>query len=145
MAANLARITFDVWSTGADLHLQVMLDGIDIWSGYPVPETSTVSYDFDDDTEQNHVLEFIMLGKQPEHTVIDEAGLILQDRCIHIDNMAFDGIQLGHMFTEVAKYHHDTNGTTDPLEDRFFGTMGCNGRVEMRFSTPIYLWLLENM
>jgi hypothetical protein len=49
------------------------------------------------------------------------------------------------MVTEVAAYHHDTNGSTAPVTDSFYGTMGCNGRVEMRFTTPIYLWLLENM
>jgi hypothetical protein len=49
------------------------------------------------------------------------------------------------MVTEVAAYHHDTNGSTGAVTDSFYGTMGCNGRVEMRFRTPIYLWLLENM
>jgi hypothetical protein len=140
-----SRLSLDVSATGPDLHLQVILDGQIIWDGYPKAEIETVNHDFDDQTEQEHVLEFHMQGKLPEHTLLDETGRILQDRCIRIENFSFDDIALGHMFVEVTQYHHDHNGTTDLVTDRFYGTMGCNGRVEMRFYTPIYLWLLENM
>ena len=136
---------FDVRATGPDLNLQVKLDGNIIWDGYPDLEVQTVSHDFDDDAEQDHVLEFLMHNKLPEHTVIDSTGMILQDRCIHISRMCFDDIELGHTFHEITQYYHDHNGTTDPITDQFYGTMGCNGRIEMRFSTPIYLWLLENL
>ena len=140
-----ARLCFDVSATGPDLYLQVFLDKHVIWQGYPDAEIETVSHDFDDNTEQDHVLEFRMQGKLPEHTVLAEDNTILHDRCIHIGRVSFDGIELGHLFTEVSLYHHDRNGTTDPVTEKFYGQMGCNGRVEMRFSTPIYLWLLENM
>ena len=140
-----ARLEFDICATGPALHLQIQLDDNIIWNGYPGLETQTVSHDFDDDTEQDHVLEFLMQNKLPEHTVIDLAGMILQDRCIHISRVSFDEIELGHLLAKVTEYHHDHNGTTDPVTEKFYGVMGCNGRVEMRFSTPIYLWLLQNM
>ena len=140
-----ARFSFDVWTTGADLRLQVKLDGIILWEDTPSIEKQTVCVDFDDHTEQDHILELVMLGKLPEHTVIDSQGVILQDRCLHFDNVSFDNIQLGHIFTEASQYHHDHNGTTDPVTDSFYGVMGCNGCVKMQFSTPIYLWLLENI
>jgi hypothetical protein len=127
------------------LRLQVILDDHIIWDDYPQIEIQTITHDFEDARDGEHVLELKMQGKRPEHTCIDPAGNIIQDRYINISNFAFDEIQLGHMFTEVTRYYHDHNGTTEPIEDRFFGTMGCNGRVELRFSTPIYLWLLENM
>ena len=142
---STARLAFDVSATGPDLHLDVMLDGIIIWSGYPGSEKETICHDFDDTAEQDHVLQFVMEGKLPEHTRIDAAGAILEDRCIQITNVTFDEFQLGHMFTQVSQYHHDHNGTTEAKIDQFYGEMGCNGRIEMPFSTPIYLWLLENM
>ena len=49
------------------------------------------------------------------------------------------------MLVEQAVYTHDFNGTQPEIEDTFFGEMGCNGTVSLRFTTPIYLWLLENM
>ena len=140
-----ACLTFDVHATGPDLRLQVIFDDHIIWDDYPVTEIKTVSHDFDDDTEQSHVLAFVLSGKQAEHTVINTPGLILQDRCIHITNMACDNIQLGHVFSALTQYHHDHNGTTAPITQQFYGIMGCNGRAELRFSTPVYLWLLENM
>jgi hypothetical protein len=104
-----------------------------------------LSHSVDDDDEVEHVLCFEMSGKLPAHTRVSEAGEILGDRVITVSDVAFDGIALGHFFNEVTEYHHDFNGSADAVVDKFFGTMGCNGRVELRFTTPIYLWLLESM
>jgi len=49
------------------------------------------------------------------------------------------------MFTELATYTHDFNGTKELTQEKFYGVMGCNGTVSLKFATPIYLWLLENM
>ena len=145
MADVKAKLSFCAAASGPDLRLIVRLDDSVIYEACPVAESAAVAYEFDDAEERDHVLSFEMQGKLPEHTKVTEAGEILEDRSITITNIAFDDIQLGHMVTEVAQYYHDTNGTTGSVIDPFYGTMGCNGRVEMRFSTPIYLWLLENM
>jgi hypothetical protein len=145
MANVKSKLSFCVAASGPDLRLIVRLDDSVIYEACPVAESAAVVYEFDDAEERDHVLSFEMQGKLPEHTKINEAGEILKDRSITITDIAFDDIQLGHMFTEVAHYHHNTNGTTDAVIDKFHGTMGCNGRVDLRFTTPIYLWLLENM
>jgi hypothetical protein len=64
---------------------------------------------------------------------------------LSIANVTMDGIKLGHMFSEKTCYYHDFNGAELLAEHNFFGVMGCNGYVSLKFSTPIYLWLLENM
>jgi hypothetical protein len=97
----------------------------------------------DDDAE--HELRLIMKHKLPEHTRVDEAGIILSDARLIIKDMAFDEIQLGHMFTEQAVYKHDFNGTGPSIQDKFYGELGCNGTVTMKFQSPVYLWLLEHM
>jgi len=145
MADVPATLSFCVAASGPNLRLIVRLDDSVIYEACPVAEPSAVAYEFNDDKEDNHVLSFEMLDKLPDHTTINEDGEILQDRCVTITDIAFDGIQLGHIVTEVAQYYHDTNSTKEPVIDRFYGVMGCNGRVEIPFSTPIYLWLLENM
>jgi hypothetical protein len=139
------RLSFDVSATGPDLRLIVSLDQVVVWDGYPGSDPVMVEHLFDDNVEGDHVLTFDMRGKRPEHTKIDSAGMIIQDRCISITNIAFDDIRLGHTVTSVSHYHHNNNDTTEPVSETFYDVMGCNGRVEMRFSTPIYLWLLENM
>jgi hypothetical protein len=104
-----------------------------------------VQHDFDDSEQADHVLSLEMRGKRSEHTKLDSTGTILEDRCIEVSNISFDDIPLGHLITAVSQYSHTHNDTTATVTEPFYGTMGCNGRVEIRFSTPIYLWLLENM
>ena len=142
---NTSILTFTVQSTGPDLHLTVKLDDHIIYDRSPGDSPEHISYSFDDSVETEHLLSFEMSGKLPEHTTISESGEITQDRLIKISDVAFDDIVLGQVFIESAKYRHDYNGTGNFVEEKFYGEMGCNGRVEMRFTTPIYLWLLENM
>ena len=97
------------------------------------------------DDEAEHVLRFVMKNKKPEHTKIDEQGNIIQDACITITDLAFDELTLGYIFTKLASYTHDTNGTAEEAGYKFFGEMGCNGTVRLEFNTPIYLWYLEHM
>ena len=121
------------------------LDDAVIYHCEPGAEPTIVTHEFDDEQEGPHALVFEMTGKLPSHTLLDAQGEITQDRSIMITDLAFDDIQLGHLFTEVARYCHDHNGTTSPVIDTFYGVMGCNGQITVEFSTPIYLWLLENM
>jgi hypothetical protein len=87
----------------------------------------------------------VLKNKTQDHTTVDEHGNIVSDAVLSIANMSVDEIKLGHMFFEQTCYHHDTNGSQLFIKDKFFGSMGCNGHVSMKFSTPLYLWLLENM
>jgi len=140
-----SELSFVVQSTGPDLHLTVKLDDKIIYDGFPGKIPEKVTWVFDDSGESTHLLCFKMSGKMPEHTTISASGEILQDRVIKIEDIAFDDIILGHMVTELAKYHHDFNGTSENTVQKFYGAMGCNGTVQLEFATPIYLWLLENM
>ena len=95
--------------------------------------------------EDDHELRFVMKNKTIDHTQIDEHGTIIQDTRITIQNLCFDEIALGQVFVDHAEYTHDFNGTKDSVTEKFYGEMGCNGTVSLKFTTPIYIWLLENM
>jgi hypothetical protein len=64
---------------------------------------------------------------------------------LSIANISFDDIKIEQLVIDQSVYHHSFNGSQAPIEDKFFGDMGCNGHVSLPFTTPIYLWLLENM
>jgi hypothetical protein len=49
------------------------------------------------------------------------------------------------MITQQATYTHNFNGAGAETQEKFYGEIGCNGIVSLKFSTPIYLWLLEHM
>ena len=139
-------VKFDLTSSdyAAALGFDVLLDDKVLLSIEHVKEATPVSVEIDDD-EGKHEFKFVMKNKTQEHTVVDENSNIIKDAMLSIANVTFDEIKLGHMFVEQSVYHHSFNGSQAPVEDKFFGDMGCNGYVSLRFDTPIYLWLLENM
>jgi hypothetical protein len=98
-----------------------------------------------DNVETDHTLKIVLKNKLSEHTTISESGEILHDACLEIAKLTFDDIELGQIVNELTVYEHDFNGTQQLSKHKFFGTMGCNGTVTLKFSTPVYLWLLENM
>ena len=95
--------------------------------------------------EGEQELKFIMKNKTMDHTTVDENNKIVNDACLNISNFTIDSAELGHTFLEQCKYHHDFNGTQDPVVDKFYGDMGCNGTLIFLFQSPIYLWLVMNM
>ena len=139
-------ITFDLDSSDYTLPLgfDVLLNNNVVFTTEHVAEPTTVTIDISDD-EGEYELKFVLKNKTQDHTQVDEQGNILSDAILSVSNIAFDNIKLGHMFFEQTVYHHDFNGSRDPIEDEFYGTMGCNGYVSLKFATPIYIWLLENM
>ena len=98
-----------------------------------------------DAKEGDQELKFIMKNKTMDHTTVDENNKIVKDACLNISNFTIDSVKLGHTFLEQCKYRHNFNGTQDPVEDKFYGDMGCNGTLIFLFQSPIYPWLVMNM
>ena len=142
---SASSITFDLASTdySAKLAFDVLLNNTVVFATEHVAQPTTVEFDIADD-EGEHELKFVLKNKTHVHTTIDNHGKITSDAMLSIANMSIDGIKLGHMFSEQTHYHHDTNGSQLLAEHKFFGSMGCNGYVSLKFSTPIFLWLLTN-
>lgn len=128
----------------AKLGMEIWLDNLPIYDNNHVSDSQQLTYEFSD-SDGEHELRFVMKNKTIDQTQIDEKGEILKDACLTISDVAFEGIELGHMFIEQTLYTHNFNGTREEVTEKFYGSMGCNGTVNLKFTTPIYLWLLENM
>ena len=129
----------------ANLRLEVFCDGASAAVFEPV-HNHKFTYTFADSVElTDHRIEFVMTGKTQDHTQVDHAGNITSDCLIYITNKQFENIDVNYAFDSHAVYHHDFNGTAAAVQDGFSGIMGCNGRVSFEFTTPIYLWMLENL
>jgi hypothetical protein len=144
--SDTVNIAFDINTTDADAEL-----GVEIWIDtdcvYQTRHVTTphhFSHSIIDD-EAEHELRIVMLGKNQQHTVIDDQGNITKDAWIIITNPKIDKIEVAQLFNEKTVYTHDFNGTQPESQHQFYGVMGCNGTVSLQFTTPIYLWLLENM
>ena len=140
-------ITFNLATTDAtaELGFEAWIDQRKFLDVDHVKETQPVTVELDDQDDTEHELRLVLKNKTTAHTCIDEHGNILTDARLVITDMAFDEIRLGHMFFEQAVYTHNFNGTGKTTQVKFYGEMGCNGTVSLKFATPMYLWLLEHM
>ena len=144
---NTSALSFDIDTTNASaaIPIAVWIDDNCIFQTGHLKELHKVVHKINDDDEGEHKLRIVMSGKSAEHTKIDSSGNILQDVMLTILNFDIDGIDVNQLFQDKIIYTHDFNGTQPETTDTFHGYMGCNGTLSLNFSTPMYLWLLENM
>lgn len=137
------KFSFDVEPTNESLNVSILLDDKIVWQKV-VDQLYKVDISCGDD-DKAHSLVLRLNNKLPAHTKIDSLGNIINDSNIKFSNFKFDDIDISNPFIENAVYKHNFNGTGPDTIGKFFGEMGCNGTVEFKFTTPFYLWLLENM
>ena len=130
--------------SSAPLGLEAWIDDHKFFDLAHVTESQEISTEINND-QAEYVLRLIMKNKTPACTKVNDTGEIVQDARLVIEGIAFDDIKLGHVFTELATYTHDFNGTGPETKEKFYGEMGCNGTVRLEFTTPIYFWILEHM
>jgi hypothetical protein len=139
---------FSVTITPSDpavpLGMEVWLDGDKIFDQAHVSQTEKFSHDMSDQ-DGEHELQFVLKNKLRKHTQLDANKNIIKDASIRIDDIMFEEIDIKKIVTDQAEYQHNFNGHGVDTIEKFYGEMGCNGTVTLKFSTPIYLWLLEKM
>ena len=140
-------ITFNLATTDATalLGFEAWIDERKFLDLDHVKETQSVTVELADQDDVEHELRLVLKNKTTAHTQVDEHGNIVADARLVITDLAFDEIRLGHMLIEQAVYTHEFNGHGKYSKEKFYGEMGCNGTVILKFTTPMYLWLLEHM
>ena len=140
------KISFDIETSDAEcpIGIEIWLDDAVLLSNNHVQEKIAFDYNIGDD-DGEHELRVVLTGKTADHTKVDEAGNIVKDATLQISNVVIDDIDINQLFLEKCVYTHNFNGTQPEIADTFHGVAGCNGTISFEFSTPIYLWLLENM
>ena len=130
--------------TSVPVGFEVLLDGKSMFQTEHVVGPCQITFDINDDEAVN-TLQFVMSGKTEQHTTVDDNSNITSDTLLKISNVQVDDIILDQFLNKLVEYTHDFNGTQESTNDKFYGTMGCNGTAKFEFTTPFYLWLLENM
>jgi hypothetical protein len=138
------RCDLSTSNSAVPLGFEVLFDGKSVFKTDHVKESCQVTFDINDD-ESSHKLQFVMTGKTQEHTSVDEQGNITSDALLKISNVSVDDIDITLLLNDQSKYSHNFNGSQTEIEEKFYDNMGCNGTVTFEFTTPFYLWLLENM
>lgn len=130
--------------TSAPLGMEILLNDISKFKIDHITQTCEIKFDIDD-VDATQKLQFVLFGKTADHTKLDAQGNIVADALVKINSITIDGIDIDQLFIDRNHYSHNFNGTQSTTAGKFYGSMGCNGTVTFEFSTPIYLWLLENM
>jgi len=129
-----------------DIVLEVYFDQIKLFQSTAQEKIQTIIYDFDEDVA-DHELRLVMSGKNSTHTKIDSNGQIVSDVFFKINHLEFEELDMRELFClgRRSRYSHSFNSTQPEFDDEFYGEIGCNGTVFIPFSTPIYLWLNDNL
>ena len=126
------------------LGLEIWIDNQKLFDQAHVQENHRISTDFSD-SDGEHELRLVLKNKLSEHTRVDANNTIVSDARISVSNIEFEGIALNQLVPALAEYQHNFNGTGELSVHKFYGELGCNGTVSLKFTTPVYLWLLEHM
>jgi len=103
-------------------------------------------------SEYNLIIE--RSGKAKNQTVINEKGDILKDQLLHIKAIEIDEIDIGTLIYEgvyTPEYPEpwatQQRESGNDLKDSFTNVtqMGFNGTWSLKFESPFYMWLLENL
>ena len=140
------NISFDIETSDATcpLGIEILIDNTVLLKNDHVQEKIKFSHDIlDHDGE--HELQIVIYGKTSDHTKVDEAGNIVKDATLQISNVVIDEIDVNQLVLDKCLYTHNFNSTQPEIADTFHGVAGCNGTISLKFATPVYLWLLENM
>ena len=127
------------------LNLSVWINQECVWDSLPIDQKTVFSQEIPDDQEQEYCVKITMSGKTDQHTTIDEQGNIIKDALLTFGQFELMGIDISNIVENNARYRHNHNGHSDEIDQHFAMSMGCNGTVEIRFTAPAYLWLLENL
>ena len=105
------------------------------------------------ENETSHTLNIIRTGKTEQETVL-ENDTIIKDQLLNIKYMEIDEIDLGALtydgvytpeYPERWATQQRDKGVNLPKSFKNVTQMGHNGIWTFNFTSPFYMWLLENL
>lgn len=93
--------------------------------------------------ESEHKIIVEMYNKKDGDTVLDDQDNILNDVILNIDGISIDDIELDQIIWSKSVYYPNSEYAPNQLTDCV--NLGWNGCWELTFSSPVYLWFLENL
>jgi len=118
--------------------VKVKLDSVVLFQG-EISEPVKVTHDVNL-TEGNHEIEVILTNKDGRRDTVIEDGKIIKDMLVTVDSVLLDDIDLGYLITTKSSYV-----TTEGESYSNMTSLGWNGSWTLPFTSPVYMWLLENL
>ncbi len=97
-------------------------------------------------TEGDHELKIRLENKTNADTVI-ENGEVVKDMLLNIDDITIDDISLGNLLWGAEYVLDKPQEYKGQMIDHLDGcvNLGWNGTYVFKFSSPLYIWLLEKL
>jgi hypothetical protein len=102
---------------------------------------------------KEYTLKIVRSAKDTRQTVVED-GKIVRDQLLHIKSIEIDEIDIGALvyegvytpaYPEPWATQQRSTGKDLPVSFKNVTTMGHNGIWELKFTSPFYMWLLENL
>ena len=116
-------------------------------------EPTLIEFTHDCESDKSHNLSLIRTNKNVKET-INENGDLLKDQLLHIKSIEIDEIDLGSLLFEgvyrpqypepwATQQREAGNNIPETLKNSV--DLGHNGTWTFSFTSPFYMWLLENL
>jgi len=159
MATEKIKFKLELYSTfwRKAPHANIMIneksyfDG-DISSKEQMPTVVEFEHELEGDKDYKLIIE--RSGKNIIDTRVDAEGKIYRDQLLHIKAIEIDEIEIGALVYDgvyVPKYPEPwatqqiEKGVNLPSSVKNVKDLGHNGTWTFNFSSPFYMWLLENL
>jgi hypothetical protein len=105
-----------------------------------------IDVEIEDDTENLLTIEYHNKDAKQD-VILGKDGMPIADKRIEINSISFDDIEIDFFqLDEPSAFKYET---IDPEGTDTIGynatKLSWNGKTTLKFTTPIYLWLLENL
>ena len=159
MATEKLKFKLELYATMWDTppHAEILVDDQSHFKGdITGTEENPNVIEFEQELEEDkeYILTIDRSGKGRNQTVVNDKGDVLKDQMLHIKNIVIDEIDIGALVYEgVYTPQYPEPWATQQreagveLRESFKNVtkMGHNGKWEFKFSSPFYMWLLENL
>ncbi len=105
-----------------------------------------IDVEIEDDTENFLTIEYYNKNAKQD-VVLGNDGLPVADKRVEINNIMFDDIELDFFqLNDPDTFKYEPIDPEGIIASGFDATkLAWNGKTTLRFTTPIYIWLLENL
>ena len=159
MATEKLKFKLELYATMWDKppHAEIIVDGKSYFDGdITSTEDKPTLIEFEVEIEEDKKCDLVInrSNKTVPQTVVNDNGDLLKDQLLHIKKIEIDEIDLGSLvFTGMYTPKYPEPWATQQAEsgkelrESFTNVtqMGHNGEWKFTFTTPFYMWLLENL
>ena len=160
MATEKLKFKIELYATYWDLKptAQFKINNETVTEVFSIDSTkekpTVIEFEHECEEGKEYKFEIDRQNKAVSQTVVNEKGDILHDQLLHIKSIAIDEIDLGGLvfegtyepeYPEPWATQRRESGEDLPKTLKNVTVMGHNGTWHLSFTSPFYMWLLENL